>query len=62
VNKRSVKLANRLAGVPPKTDGMAELKTQWERAGEALQKAYGTLEQRITERTADLVKANEHPL
>ena len=41
---------------------MAELKTQWERAGEALQKAYDTLEQRIEERTADLVKANEHLL
>lgn len=62
MNKRSVKLANRLAGVPPKTAGMAELKTQWERAGEALQKAYDTLEQHIEERTADLVKANEHLL
>ncbi|MFZ0051156.1 MAG: PAS domain S-box protein [Desulfobaccales bacterium] len=41
---------------------MAELKTQWERAGEALQKAYDTLEQHIEERTADLVKANEHLL
>jgi PAS domain S-box-containing protein len=44
------------------TAGMEELKAQWERAGEALQRAYDELEQRIAERTAELVKANEHLL
>ncbi|MGA7563934.1 MAG: PAS domain S-box protein [Desulfobaccales bacterium] len=62
MNKRSVKLAKKLAGVPPNPAGMAELKTEWERAGEAWQRAYDTLEQRIEERAADLVKANEHLL
>ena len=38
------------------------MKTEWERAGEAWQRAYDTLEQRIEERAADLVKANEHLL
>ncbi len=39
---------------------MGELKAQWERAWEALQKAYDDLEQRIEERTAELMKANAH--
>ena len=39
---------------------MEDLKTQWDRAWEALQKAYDDLEQRIEERTAELMRANEH--
>ncbi|MGA7577593.1 MAG: PAS domain-containing protein [Desulfobaccales bacterium] len=60
MSKRSVKLADKLAGVPPNPASMAEMKTEWERAGEAWQRAYDTLEQRIEERAADLVTANEH--
>ena len=39
---------------------MEELKAQWEHAWDALQKAYDDLEQRIEERTAELMKANAH--
>ena len=48
--------------LPPPSAGldMDGLKAQWERAWEALQKAYDDLEQVIEERTAELVRANEH--
>ncbi len=53
-------LKKKLSMLPPPTAGMDGLKAQWERAWEALQKAYDDLEQVIEERTAELVKANEH--
>jgi PAS domain S-box-containing protein len=59
VNKRD-NLKKKLTLLPPQTAGMEELKAQWERAWEALQKAYDDLEQRIEERTAELMKANAH--
>ncbi len=62
MNKRSIKLATKVAGAPPNPAAGAELKTEWERAGEAWQKAYDTLERRIEKRTTDLVKANDHLL
>lgn len=46
--------------LPPPTADMDGLKAQWERAWEALQKAYDDLEARIEERTAELTRANEH--
>jgi len=59
VNKKN-NLKRKLTMLPPQSEGMEELKAQWERAWEALQKAYDDLEQRIEERTAELIKANEH--
>jgi PAS domain S-box-containing protein len=53
------RLKNKLAIIPQPTAGLEELKTQWARAGAALQKAYDDLELRIEERTAELVMANE---
>ncbi len=45
VNKRG-SLKKKLSMLPPPTAGMDDLKAQWERAWEALQKAYDDLEQR----------------
>ena len=59
VNKRG-SLKKKLSMLPPPSAGMDGLKAQWERAWEALQKAYDDLEQVIEERTAELVRANEH--
>ncbi|MFI5354621.1 MAG: PAS domain-containing protein, partial [Desulfobaccales bacterium] len=59
VTKRG-SLKKKLSMLPPPNAGMDGLKAQWERAWEALQKAYDDLEQVIEERTAELVKANEH--
>ncbi len=51
-------LKNKLTMIPQATASLEELKAQWSRAGEALQKAYDDLEHRIEERTAELVQAN----
>jgi PAS domain S-box-containing protein len=59
VDKRS-NLKKKLAMIPQPAAGREEWKVQWERAWDALQKAYDDLEQRIEERTAELVRANQH--
>ncbi len=53
-------LKKKLSMLPPPSAGMDGLKAQWDLAWEALQKAYDDLEQVIEERTAELVRANEH--
>ncbi len=53
-------LKKKLSMLPPPSAGMDGLKAQWDHAWEALQKAYDDLEQVIEERTAELVRANEH--
>ncbi len=57
---KSRSLKEKLTMLPPQAAGMEDLKAQWERAWEALQKAYDDLEHRIEERTAELMKANEY--
>jgi len=59
VNKRS-NLKKKLTMLPLPTGTRDELKGQWERGWEALQKAYDDLEQRIEARTTELMRANEH--
>ena len=59
MNKRS-NLKKKLTMLPPPTRSGDELKAQWERGWEALQKAYDDLEQRIEARTTELRRANEH--
>jgi PAS domain S-box-containing protein len=59
VNKRS-NLKKKLTMHPLPTRNRDELKAQWERGWEALQKAYDDLEQRIEARTTELMRANEH--
>ena len=59
LNKRT-NLKKKLSMLPPPSAGMDGLKAQWDHAWEALQKAYDDLEQVIEERTAELVRANEH--